>query len=748
MLIKHLIRIICVALIALSIPVYAQAEEAQEMKPLIVIDPGHGGKYSGTSGYSGSKTGYYEDTANLEVSFRLRNVLESRGYEVKMTRTTDSHFSSTSAAEDLKARTKVANSMVAGRNDNSIFISVHHNASSSPTYYGYETYYYNANYINANYPPDPMQIKYSPESKRLAEATHTSVISSKANKEGRGIIHESHFVTRNSHVPAFLAEVEYMSNPVAESKVKTAAFQQAIAVALADGVDKFFTIYQVKNENGNVIKTFTYKDEALSYAKTQINVSVFDKRAGNVIFDNVSYDYRAYHSSVVLEQSKFSTQQEAINYASQYRNTRVVYHPTGEVMWSNYIAKKYSVLDANQKVVDALYQEEVATAVAESLPQATLKNTETNHTLWSSVLPQSFEVRHNIKGTLKAFYDQTLAQNYAVLWPGTTVYDTSKKVTVYTNPTQTAPKNSSTTISGDTRLLTAIEVSKSLYPKGFDSSNSQKTVVLATSNDYADALSAGPLAMYLDNAPILLNPTEKLNNNVLAEIKRLGATKVVLVGGEMVLSSNVDKQLKSAISTISIERLAGETRYETNSAINNKLPNPKGIFIASGKNFPDALTATSIAVTQGWQIVLTDGEKYSDSINNQIYSKPTIIVGGPVAISKALEEKVKERAGSDYVTRIAGEDRYGTNAALIEYFDNAFKSQAIIVSTGTNYPDALVSSSLSGKHQAPLFIVGKGISETLRPTLASYLKERVATTSIYTGGIVTNPIKLEIDKMK
>ena len=746
-LLKNFIKVICVALFVLSIPAQSEAAEVST-KPLIVIDPGHGGMYSGTSGYSGSTTGYYEKKANLEVSLRLRSVLQSRGYEVKMTRSTDKHFSSVSSSEDLKARTKLSNTMVAGRNDNSIFVSVHHNASSSPLSKGYETYYYNKDYLDPDYPPDPMQVKYSRESGRLAQTTHQSVISSGANSEGRGIIHNSLYVTRNAQVPSILSEVEYMSNPTAEKKVKTATFQQGIAVAIANGVDKYFKIFQVKNEQGTVIKTFTSKSEALTYAGTQQNVTVFDKRAGAIIFDNTSQDYQAYHTSVELNKRNFSTEKEAIAYAANYSNTRVVHHPTGEIKWSNYLPKKYSVLDPNQNIVEQEYQRTVAREVAESLPKATLENTETKSTLWSSVLPQSFEVRHKVKGTLKSFYDKTLAQNYAALWPGTTVYDTSTKTVTYTNPVQITPNKVSKTVSGTTRYLTAIEVSKSLYPSGFSSSKSQKTVVLATAFGYADALSAGPLAMYYDNAPILLNPVDKLNTDVLNEIKRLKSTKVVLVGGEVALSANVVNQLKKAIPTIVIERVSGETRYETNEVINSKLPKPKGIFIASGTNFPDALSATSIAVMQGWHVVLSNGTSYTDAINDQVYSKPTVIVGGKTVVSTGLEEKIKVQAGADNVTRLAGIDRYGTNAALIKHFTDTLKSPTIVVSTGTNYPDALVSSSLSGKYQAPLFIVGKSISETLRPTLTSYLAERVTSTSLYSGGVVPNAVKAEIDKLK
>ena len=60
-------------LILCFLPYKANAEE--ELKPLVIIDPGHGGKYYGTAGYSGSKTGYYEKHANIEVSLKLRNIL-------------------------------------------------------------------------------------------------------------------------------------------------------------------------------------------------------------------------------------------------------------------------------------------------------------------------------------------------------------------------------------------------------------------------------------------------------------------------------------------------------------------------------------------------------------------------------------------------------------------------------------------------------------------------------------------------
>lgn len=65
-----------------------------------------------------------------------------------------------SSSADLIERMKLANSAVTKNNDNSVFISIHHNASpSSPYIKGLETYYYDGvNFYQPDYPPDPMQI--------------------------------------------------------------------------------------------------------------------------------------------------------------------------------------------------------------------------------------------------------------------------------------------------------------------------------------------------------------------------------------------------------------------------------------------------------------------------------------------------------------------------------------------------------------------------------------------------------------
>lgn len=97
----------------------------------IVIDPGHGGNDPGATG-----NGLIEKELNLDVALRLRDLLEADtgdpngggSWQVVMTRTSDVDVS-------LQARVDIANSWPADR-----FVSIHHNAFSSPAANGTETY--------------------------------------------------------------------------------------------------------------------------------------------------------------------------------------------------------------------------------------------------------------------------------------------------------------------------------------------------------------------------------------------------------------------------------------------------------------------------------------------------------------------------------------------------------------------------------------------------------------------------------
>lgn len=749
-------KLLIVLLLLLAIGVGTGTASAAG-KPTVILDPGHGGAYGGTAGYSGNRTGYYEKHANMEVSKRLKSELEKRGFVVHMTRTSDVQFSRISSSADLVERMKVANGMISsGNNDNTVFISVHHNATSSPTYGGYETYYFDNRYASSSYPPSVLQRHYSPESGRLATNTHRSVIASGV-KEGRGIIANSLYVTRTANVPSVLLEVGYMSNPTEEAMIKQSWFQQKIAANVAKGVDDFFDVYVVNDKNGKAIKHYTSKTDALNYSKTVSGSYVIHKKTGKVDGatkpDPEPVDrplvYGIYHPSVKMSDNLFATEQEAIDEAKKWKNTRVVHTTTGIIHWSNYLPKKFVVLDGSDKEVTRFYQEEAAIAHGGKLSKASVidESTLENDILWSNFKRKNFIVRSKDKGEMIHLYNREEARDYARNWPNSELFDVWAQKVIYTNTDTTKYSYTPQNVQGKSRIDTAVAVSKLLYPNGFASTKGQKTVVLATANQYADALSAGPLAAHYGNAPILLSKTDALTPAVEQELKRLKANKVVIVGGTMALSSSVESKLKNM--GLTVERLSGQTRYATNEKINEKLPAADGVFVTAGNNYPDALTAASIAVVKNWPIVLVaDGQAVPNSLKTA-FGDEVVIVGGTTAVSASLEKAVKREIGSDAVRRLSGKTRYDTGTAAIDYFADEFMSNRLIVSTGTNYPDALVSSAVSARYNAPLFLVpDNSMPSTLTSSLTQHSKEKLINRTYYIGGAVNSSIKTTINAMQ
>ncbi|MDP2300282.1 MAG: cell wall-binding repeat-containing protein, partial [Actinomycetota bacterium] len=156
---------------------------------------------------------------------------------------------------------------------------------------------------------------------------------------------------------------------------------------------------------------------------------------------------------------------------------------------------------------------------------------------------------------------------------------------------------------GVDRYLTAIETSKATFGAA-----SCPTVVIATGADFPDALAASGLAGAY-GSPVLLTPTAALPGGLVNELKRLGATKVVIVGGPAAVSANAENQLKAA--GFATSRAQGLTRYETAADVARKIRAITGArsdspaFVVRGDLFPDALAAAPIAYKGAFPVLLT-----------------------------------------------------------------------------------------------------------------------------------------------
>ncbi len=245
-------------------------------------------------------------------------------------------------------------------------------------------------------------------------------------------------------------------------------------------------------------------------------------------------------------------------------------------------------------------------------------------------------------------------------------------------------------LAGEDRYETAVEVSK----QGWESAD---TVIIARGDSFADALAGAPLAKKY-NAPILLTDSNKLSSATKKEIERLGAKKVMILGGTSAVSKYVEYQLGGL--GVDVARVQGADRYETAANIAAKLGgNPEKAIVVSGENFPDALSIASYAANMGYPILLTDDQMLPDSTKLALSDiDETIVVGGEKVVSKVVMKKLPS------ATRYAGDNRYETAAVVATELHPSYK---VMLANGNGFADALTGSVLAAKENAVILLTEK-----------------------------------------
>ncbi|MCL2503757.1 MAG: cell wall-binding repeat-containing protein, partial [Coriobacteriia bacterium] len=280
-----------------------------------------------------------------------------------------------------------------------------------------------------------------------------------------------------------------------------------------------------------------------------------------------------------------------------------------------------------------------------------------------------------------------------------------------------------TRVYGSNRYATAIEVSR----ENFASADS---VVLATGMNYADALSASALAGSLE-APLLLTDPNALSPGVLAEIQRLSAAKVYIMGSTAAVSASVEGSLKD--SGLSVERIAGTDRYATSAVIANKVAELEGpsfakkAFLARGDNFADGLAVSPVAYKNKIPVILTQPTSLPEPAVGTITSlgvADVTILGSSVAITGDVENAVKHLDTSPTVRRVSGATRYETSEEIAKYASSNFSvaRDFVGVATGINFPDALAGGVATGKQGGILILTHP---DTLALNWEAYLRSGV-----------------------
>ena len=283
-------------------------------------------------------------------------------------------------------------------------------------------------------------------------------------------------------------------------------------------------------------------------------------------------------------------------------------------------------------------------------------------------------------------------------------------------------------IAGSDRFTTAVKVSKEGWPQGSHS------VLLARSDDYADALAGVPLAYRL-NAPILLTHSGSLSVATGEEIRRLGAERVIILGGDAAISPGVAEELENM--DLIVERIDGDNRYATAAKIAERLKEEGSqfntAFIAVGTNFADALAASSYAAVRGQPILLTPQNQLSsvtEKTLQQLGIINTIVCGGEGAISKEAFAALQNK--NYHPIRIFGNDRYETAKALSDQFLPS-GTKNICLATGLNFPDAIAGGVLAAKRDSGVLLV-RGNQSIPNPIVQEFLINRGINSVTLFGG--------------
>ena len=181
-------------------------------KGLVIVDAGHGGYDGGAEG-----NGILEKTINLEISYKLKEELELRGYSVKLTRPYDEFVG-------LTQRASIANAL----EDPVCLISIHQNSldSSEGAASGMESWTYRREGCE-----------------ELGEAILEAACK-KTGAKNRGTHFRTNLVvTSRTTMPAIIFECGYVTDATEAAKLADPAYQSKLVEGIVDGIDNFKESY-------------------------------------------------------------------------------------------------------------------------------------------------------------------------------------------------------------------------------------------------------------------------------------------------------------------------------------------------------------------------------------------------------------------------------------------------------------------------------------------------------------------------
>ncbi|QHC67874.1 hypothetical protein GSU68_15730 [Rathayibacter sp. VKM Ac-2759] len=247
----------------------------------------------------------------------------------------------------------------------------------------------------------------------------------------------------------------------------------------------------------------------------------------------------------------------------------------------------------------------------------------------------------------------------------------------------------STRIAGDDRYGTSV-ASTQVFAPGIP------VLYIASGEKWADALSAGPAATHQYGALLLTDP-DALPSAVALEIKRLAPVRTIVVGSDLTVSDAVYEEIDAIVGEIT--RVGGTDRYDTSrkvisGAYRFSSSHFYEVHLATGNNFPDALSIAGASARIGGPVLLVDGAEQglddkTRDILTQMHPYHAYVLGETPSISAGIEDDLVSSGLVDSAERIGGRDRYETSRLINEEWPAWQLEDTTYLATGEDFADAL-----------------------------------------------------------
>lgn len=221
-----MITSICLAIVvgaSIMLAYFLKTDNANALKKrTIVVDAGHGGI---DKGVIGSNTNKPESELNLEISFKLKEVLEEGGFNVVLTRESNAGLYGTTAKgfkkRDMKRRAEIIN-----KANPLLIISIHQNKFPASYRRGAQVFFDSDN----------------KESKRLAISLQNAVNDLEESLRDFSVLKGDYFILNCTTYPCALIECGFLSNPEEEKLLLSDEYQYKLCGSIYKGIVGYLSI--------------------------------------------------------------------------------------------------------------------------------------------------------------------------------------------------------------------------------------------------------------------------------------------------------------------------------------------------------------------------------------------------------------------------------------------------------------------------------------------------------------------------